>query len=365
MAMRSRFAATGSILGISALLLASCGAAPEASSDSSAKKSDHVACVVSDEGGFDDKSFNQNSYEGLVAAKEDYGIDFKKAESNSTDQYATNLTNMVQQGCKTIITVGFGLADATKASAAENSDVHYAIVDDGSIEADNVRPIVYDTAQAAFLAGYASAAQSKTGKVATYGGAQMPTVTIFMDGFAQGVEYYNQQKGKDVQVLGWDTKTQKGTFTGDFSDQTKGKTNTQTFLDQGADIILPVAGPVGAGTLEAVSEYNKDHADAPASVVWVDADGYETVDDQYKSIIFTSIQKKMKEAVESTIKDDADGKFTSEKYIGTLENGGVVLAPFHDFDSKVSDETKSELETVKQDIIDGKITVKTDGTPTK
>lgn len=365
MAMRSRFAATGSILGISALLLASCGSAPEESSSSgSGAKSDHLACIVSDEGGFDDKSFNQNSYEGVQAAKADYGIDFKEAQSNSSDQYASNLAQMVQSGCKTIITVGFGLADATKASAADNTDIHYAIVDDGSIKADNVRPIVYDTAQAAFLAGYASAAQSKTGKVATYGGAQMPTVTIFMDGFAQGVKYYNEQKGKNVEVLGWDTETQKGTFTGDFSDQTKGKTNTQTFLDQGADIILPVAGPVGAGTLEAVTEYNQSHADAPAAVVWVDADGYET-NENYKGIIFTSIQKKMKEAVESTIKDDADGKFTSDKYIGTLENGGVVLAPFHDFDSKVSDETKSELETIKQDIISGKITVKTEGQPTK
>lgn len=364
MAMRSRFAATGTILGISALLLSSCGAAPDsASSDSSGAKSDYKACMVSDEGGFDDKSFNQNSYEGLTAAESDYGIKIATAESGSSDQYTSNLSTMVQQGCKSIITVGFGLADATKASASENPDIHYAIVDDSSIEADNVRPIVYDTAQAAFLAGYAAAAQSKTGKVATYGGAQMPTVTIFMDGFAQGVAYYNEQKSKDVKVLGWDHDAQTGTFTGDFSDQTKGKTNTQTFLDQGADIIMPVAGPVGAGTLEAVSEYNKDHADAPASVVWVDSDGYET-NEQYKDIIFTSVQKKMKEAVESTVKDDIDGKFTSDKYIGNLENGGVVLAPFHDFDSKVTDETKSELDTIKQDIIDGKITVKTEGQPT-
>lgn len=363
MAMRSRFAATGSILGISALLLASCGAAPEESSSASGEKSDHTACIVSDEGGFDDKSFNQNSYEGLKAAEADYGVEIKEAESHSTDQYASNLSGMVQQGCNTIITVGFGLADATKASAAENADVMYAIVDDSSIEADNVRPIVYDTAQAAFLAGYAAAAQSKTGKVATYGGAQMPTVTIFMDGFAQGVKHYNEQKNASVEVLGWDTTAQTGTFTGDFSDQTKGKTNTQTFLDQGADIILPVAGPVGAGTLEAVKEYNEKNADSPAAVIWVDSDGYET-NPEYKDIIFTSIQKKMKEAVESTIKDNVDGNFTSEKYIGTLENGGVVLAPFHDFDSQVSDETKSELESIKEQIISGDITVDTAGKPT-
>ncbi len=363
MATRSRFAATGSLLGISALLLAGCGAAPEESASDNAENSDYMSCIVSDEGGFDDKSFNENSYNGLKAAEEDYGITIKDAESNGADQYNSNVTSMVQQGCNSIITVGFALADTTKQVAAENPDVHFAIVDDGSIEADNVRPIVYDTAQAAFQAGYVAAAQTKTGKVATYGGAQMPTVTIFMDGFAQGVEYYNEQKNANVEVLGWDTEKQTGTFTGDFSDQTKGKTNTQNFLDQGADIIMPVAGPVGAGTLEAVKEHNTKSSDQPASVVWVDADGYETNPD-YQDIILTSVQKKMKEAVESTIKDDMDGNFTSEKYIGTLENDGVGLAPFHNFEDQVSDETKSELNTIKEDIISGKITVETEGQPT-
>ncbi|MDO4917770.1 MAG: BMP family ABC transporter substrate-binding protein [Rothia sp. (in: high G+C Gram-positive bacteria)] len=359
MATRSRIAATGSIVGISALLLAGCGAAPdEASSSTNDKAKDYKGCIVSDEGGFDDKSFNENSYDGLSAAVKDYGIQKAEAESNSAADFGPNVNQMVQANCNMIVTVGFALADTTKEVAAANPNTHFAIVDDGSITADNVRPIVYDTAQAAFQAGYLAAAQSKTGKVATYGGAEMPTVTIFTQGFEQGVKYYNEQKGKNVKVLGTDS------FTGDFTDQTKGKTLTQNFLDQGADIVMPVAGPVGAGTLEAVKDYNQSHADKPASVIWVDADGYET-NPEYKDIILTSVQKKMKEAVESTIKDDIDGKFTSEKYIGTLENDGVGLAPFHDFDSKVSSETKSELDTIKEDIINGKITVKTDGTPTK
>ncbi|GAA1047214.1 BMP family lipoprotein [Rothia amarae] len=358
MATRSRFAATGTVLGISALLLAGCGAAPEESSSSNKEASDYKACIISDEGGFDDKSFNENSYKGVTAAKEDYGIQMSESQSESAADFNPNMTSLVQQNCNSIISVGFALADTTKQAAKDNPETHFAIVDDGSIEADNVRPIVYDTAQAAFQAGYLAAAQSKTGKVATYGGAEMPTVTIFTQGFKQGVDYYNKEKNKDVKVLGTDS------FTGDFTDQTKGKTLTQNFLDQGADIIMPVAGPVGAGTLEAVSEYNKSHSDAPASVIWVDSDGYET-NPNYQDIILTSVQKKMKEAVESTIKDDIDGKFTNEKYIGTLQNDGVGLAPFHNFEDKVSSETKSELDTIKDKIVSGEITVKTDGTPTK
>lgn len=356
-------ASAGSILGISALLLAGCGAAPEDSSKETGKKSDFLGCIVSDSGGFNDKSFNQNSYKGLTDAVKEYGIKEKKAQSNSETEYAPNLSQMVQAGCKLTITVGYGLAGATKEAAEANPNLHFTIVDDNSIKLDNVRPIVFDTAQAAFQAGYLAASQTKTGKVATYGGAQYPTVTIFMDGFAQGVAYYNKQKNAKVEVLGWNTETQSGTFTGNFEDATKGKTNTQNFLDQGADIILPVAGPVGAGTLEAVKEYNAAHADAPASVVWVDADGYETNPD-FQDVILTSIMKKMDEAITETIKADMDGKFTSEAYIGTLENGGVGLAPFHKFDSKVSDETKAELDKIKEDIVAGKIKVETAGSPT-
>ncbi|WP_346845068.1 BMP family ABC transporter substrate-binding protein [uncultured Rothia sp.] len=356
MATRSRFATIGTVLGISALLLAGCGAAPEESSSSNNKSSDYKACIISDEGGFDDKSFNENSYKGVTAAKEDYGIEMSKSESESSADFNSNMNSLVQQNCNTIVSVGFALADTTKQAASENPDINFAIVDDGSIEAENVRPIVYDTAQAAFQAGYLAAAQSKSGKVATYGGAEMPTVTIFTQGFEQGVKYYNEQKGKDVKVLGMDS------FTGNFTDQTKGKTLTQNFLDQGADVVMPVAGPVGAGTLEAVKEYNASHKDAPASVVWVDSDGYETNPD-YQDIILTSVQKKMKEAVESTIKDGIDNKFTNKKYIGTLQNDGVGLSPFHNFDDKVSADTKSELDTIKEKIISGKITVKTDGTP--
>ena len=81
---------------------------------------------------------------------------------------------------------------------------------------------------------------SKTGKVATFGGLNIPPVTIYMDGFWEGVQYYNQQKGKNVQVLGWDEKNQKGgTFAQSFTDQNKGKSITQAFIAQGADIDLP------------------------------------------------------------------------------------------------------------------------------
>lgn len=355
---------SAAMLGASALVLAGCGAPPAENAPSgsaAAGASDYLGCIVSDQGGFDDRSFNQSSHEGLMKAKADLGIQTREAESKAETDFVPNLDSMVQAGCNLTLTIGFLLGDATKAAAKENPDSHFAIVDYSDPEfTDNVKPIVYDTAQAAFLAGYVAAGTSKTGKVATYGGAQIPTVTIFMDGFADGVKYYNEQKNKNVELLGWDKEAQNGTFVGNFEDQGKGKTNTQNFINEGADVVMPVAGPVGLGTLDAVVEANAGGKDV--KVVWVDSDGYETAG-KGEEYILTSVMKLMGQAVEDVVKTDLEGNFDNTPYVGTLENGGVALAPFHDQDKNVPDELKSELETIKADIIAGKITVESEASP--
>lgn len=353
------------VLGASALALTGCGAAPEAAPTSAAGSApagaaDYTGCIVSDSGGFEDRSFNQSSYEGLTQAKESLGIKTKQAESQAATDFEPNLNSMVKGGCDLTVTVGFLLADATKKIAATAPDAHFAIVDDNSIEAENVKPIIYDTAQAAFLAGYLAAGTTETGKVATYGGMNIPTVTIFMDGFAEGVAYHNEKKGTDVEVLGWDSEAQNGTFTGDFESQGKGKTNTTNFVNEGADIILPVAGPVGLGTLDAVKELNAGGKDV--KVVWVDSDGYNTVPSG-KEFILTSVMKLMGEAVEDVITEDVNGNWDNTPYVGTLENEGVALAPFHDFDSEVSDELKTELDQLKADIIAGTVKAESPSSP--
>src|SRR6185437_10824826 len=102
------------------------------------------------------------------------------------------------------------------------------------IDLPNVYSLQFDTAQAGFLAGYLAAGLSKTGKVGTYGGQKIPPVTIFMDGFADGVAQFNKVKGKNVQVLGWNKATQNGSFTNDFVKQDEGKKVSDTLVAQGA-----------------------------------------------------------------------------------------------------------------------------------
>ncbi|MCU1516310.1 MAG: hypothetical protein JWQ75_1031 [Pseudarthrobacter sp.] len=347
-------------IGATALLLTSCGAPPEASSPT-ATASDYTGCIVSDSGGFDDQSFNQSSYEGLKKAEADLGIKVNQVESKTNNDFEPNLRAMVAANCDLTLTVGFLLKDATQAQAAANPESHFAIIDsDYDPPISNVKPIVYDTAQAAFMAGYLAAGTTKTGSVATFGGRKIPSVTIFMDGFADGVKYYNEKKGTDVKVLGWDKAAKDGSFTGDFEKQDVGKQLTQNFLDQGADIVMPVAGPVGKGAGAALMEAKAAGDDV--KLIWVDSDGFLTAP-EYKDIMLSSVMKLMGEAVEAVVKDDKDGKFTNTPYVGTLANEGVQLAPFHGFDAQVPADLKSELDQIKKDIIDGKLKVESASSP--
>lgn len=352
--------------GIVTLALAGCGGGTTSNGGGTTSEAKDAAtfkaCAVSDAGGWDDKSFNESAYNGLKAAQVSLGIQINTAESSSDTDFVPNVEAMVSDGCTLIIGVGFNLEQAIHKSAEQNTDLHYALVDssftDGqeTVTLENGRPLLFNTAEAAFLAGYAAAGMTNTGKVATFGGMKIPSVTVFMDGFVDGVDAYNKAKGTSVQVLGWDKATQNGSFTQDFDNQTLGKEQAQQFISQGADIIMPVAGPVGLGAAAAAK------ADGNTWIIGVDSDWYEANPD-YSSIVLTSVMKEIGASVEQSIKDSVDGKFSSDPYVGTLANGGVSLAPFHDFDAKVSDELKADLAKLTEDIKSGKLVIESQNAP--
>lgn len=269
----------------------------------------------------------------------------------------------MSQGCNLTIGVGFLLEDAIQEAAEANPDTNFALIDSAfsdenfePVELDNARPILFNTAEASFLAGYLAAGMSETGTVATFGGIQLPSVSIFMDGFADGVDKYNEDNGSEVQLLGWDKEAQEGSFSGDFDNQSQGQTLTEQFIAQGADIIMPVAGPVGLGAAAAASS-----ADG-VKLVWVDSDGYLTAS-EYSDIMLTSVMKGIGEAVQGVVSDTVDGGFTNEPYVGTLENEGVGLAPYHDFEGEVPEELNAKIEEYKSAIISGELVIETPNAP--
>jgi basic membrane protein A and related proteins len=352
----------GVLLGL-ALVAAACGEDKNdnASSDTTAGGSggsgDFTACQVTDTGGVDDRSFNQTAFKGLQDAASELGFEPNYLESTSEADFAPNIDELMSQDCKLIITVGFLLGDATAEAAQANPDQLFAIVDNDLFDTateqdrnfDNVAELVFSTDQAAFLAGYLAAGMTETGTVGTYGGINLPTVNIFMKGFQLGIEQYNEDQGTDVKLIGWDNAADDGLFTGDFTDQAKGRATTQSLLDQGADIIMPVAGPVGLGSIEAV-----EASGGNAKLIWVDTDGCVSVEESC-DLFLTSVMKNMDVAVKDITVAASNGDFEGGTNQGTLENDGVGIAPFHNFDDQVPQELKDRLDELKQQIIDGDI----------
>jgi basic membrane protein A and related proteins len=361
--VRGKIAAAAAI-SVMAMLATACGSntAPSGNTSSGpAASGKFLACMVTDTGGIDDKSFNQSSWQGMqAAATADSNIQVTYLPSTTSADYASNISTFIGKKCGIIVTVGFLMADATEAAAKANPSQKFAIVDCSyaseclsAPKEPNIDQLVFNTVQDGFLGGYLAAGMSKSGIVATYGGENFGTVTIYEDGFWDGVQYYNNQNHKNVKVLGWNEQTQKGSFIGNFTDDGAGQSLTNQFISEGADVIFPVAGGVGLGTAKAVQ--TADSAGKDISMEWVDTDGCVNAA-QYCQYMLTSVTKGIVQAVKTAVLSAAQGHFVQNNtYVGTLANGGAVLSPYHDYASKVPASLQAEIKTLESEIESGKI----------
>ncbi len=347
----------------SAAASAASSAAPSAAAS---QNTNWVACVAFDTGGLGDKGFNDLAKKGLDEAAA-LGMTTHYSEAKGSTDYAANIQRLLDQGCQSIIAVGFNQQQAVQTAALANTKVDFGLVDatwdpsgpDGKIgTADDIKQpanftgLDFQIDQAAMLAGYLVGGWSKTGIMGTYGGQQFPGVTRFMDGYYAGIKYWDQEKSASVKLLGWDASTQTGTFVnGDnpWGDAAKGESLASGFVDQGADVVGPVAGSTGNGSIKFMQSKG-------LWAIGVDTDQAVSLP-QYASAILTSAQKVIDNAVLDTFKMNANGNSGGGNYEGTLANGGVTLAPFHNFDSQISADLKAGIDALKAKLIDGSVKV--------
>jgi len=376
----TRIAATAAVV---ALAAAGCGSKSTASSGSSsssgsstsasssstsssggsASNANFQACMVTDTGGIDDRSFNASAWKGMQDAQSDGKAKVKYVQSATENDYVTNITSLEAQNCNLIVTVGGLMADATDSQAAAKPSQNFAIVDNSSADTKTNKPVPnvhgmeFNTAQGGFLAGYLAAASSKSGVVATWGGLNIPPVTIYMDGFWEGVQYYNTAKSKSVKVLGWDeTNPSSGTFSNSFTDTNKGKSITDGFINQGADIIFPVAGGAGRGATASAKG-------GKAKVIWVDTDGCVS-DSEDCSVFLASVTKGIENAVKKTVEDAAAGNFKGgTQDVLDLSSGGTDLVYGQQLGTSIPSDLQAEIANLKTQITSGAIKIKSPSQP--
>jgi basic membrane protein A len=292
--------------------------------------------LVTDVGKVTDGTFNQYAYEGLKRAEKELGVQIDFVETTNSSDYEKNIDQFATQKYDLIIGVGFLMGDAIKASAAKYPDLKFAIVDfayDPTIP--NVKGLVFNEDEAAFLVGALAAQLSESGKIGVVGGIEIPPVQKFVLGYEAGAKFINP----DIEVA--------KVYVPSFTDPAQGAEAAKNQISEGADVIFGAGGQTGSGAIQAAAEQG-------VFVIGVDQDEYNTTFKKGPAPkLASSALKRVDNAVFEVIKELVDGKFEGGLYIGNAANGGVDYAEFHD--AEISDEIKTKLDEIKADLASGKI----------
>lgn len=310
-------------------------------------KSPMRVAMLSDGGTFHDQGFNQNCREGieaLMAMGAPIFVQF--GETLDPANFELKLASFAERDYRLIIGIGYRMADAIAAVAAEYPRTLFACVD-ATYERPphNVWAMTFQVDECAFPAGYLAAAWAdkqdpKDPAVAWVGGMDVDSVNQFIVGFRNGVARYNKVKNKSVRVLGG--------HVGSFNDFAAGRDMAAGFIAEGADVIFGAGSFTGNGAIAAAKEAGK-------WAIGVDTDQYFTLLNE-SDIILTSCLKRMDRAVAQVVSAAIENQFWGgTSYVGTLANHGVGLAPFHDFEDQLPEPLKKELLDIQRGLLDGKL----------
>jgi basic membrane protein A and related proteins len=310
--------------------------------------------LVTDTGGVNDKSFNQSAWSGVQKAASEFGFDAKFIESKQPTDYEKNIDQFATENYDVIVTVGFLMGDATAIKAKQYPKIKFAIIDnsyfptkdskacpdtvkdcykDGGLS--NVTSLMFQEDEVGFLAGVLAAGMSKTGTVCTVSGMEIPPVQRYVIGYQNGAKWFKSAtKALNVYIPS-------------FTDPATGKTTGQSMISQGCDVVFGVGGNTGNGGLLAASEKS-------LMAIGVDVDQYNTYP-EVKGALLSSAMKNVDVAVYEYLKAVKNGGSTGGVVTANIKNGGVGLAPFHDWDSKIPADVKNKIKEATDGLKAGSI----------
>jgi basic membrane protein A len=293
--------------------------------------------VVYDLGGKFDKSFNEGVYNGATKFKKDTGVAFRDLEIQNDAQREQVLRKFAKDGFSPIMTVGFAWATALAKVADEFPKTKFGIID-MVVDKPNVQSIVFKAEEGSFLVGVIAAKTSKTGKVGFVGGMDIPLISAFECGYAQGVKYADSKDEVFANMT--------GTTPAAWNDPVKGGELAKSQIDRGADVVFAAAGATGQGVLKAA-------ADGGKLGIGVDSDQ----DNLFPGKVLTSMLKRVDVATYDSFKAAKDGTWKAGVQVFGLKDGGVGYAEDEWNKAILSAEAKKAADAAKADIISGKIDV--------
>lgn len=353
-------------LTLSALMitgLVGCGNSDGGSSTGEVK-GDLKVGMVTDSGTIDDKSFNQGTWEGILKAKDELGIDnnYIKPAGTTEADYMKEIGNLYDTDYKFIVTPGYKFETAIFQAQDKYPDAKFVIIDgspnNGKTGTENVAKVGENTIaiyfaeqEAGFLVGVAAALELKEGDLGFIGGMQIPAPQKFNWGFQQGIKYANENLGTNMTI-----KEENVIYEGTFDNVAGGQQLAATMFDRGVKAIFTAAGGVGVG---AINEAKARAANGEeAWIIGVDVDQYADGiydKEENKSIILTSAVKKVDTASFDMIKDELDGNFKGGQTLTFDAKTGGIGIP--EENPNLSKETQDKVAEILEQIKEGKIVV--------
>ena len=293
--------------------------------------------VVFDMGGKFDKSFNEGVYNGVEKFRTETGIAYGEFEVTVQAQREQALRNFARRGFDPIIAVGFEQEKPLRVVASEFPDTRFSIID-AVVDLPNVQSLVFKEHEGSFLVGVLAAMASKSGKVGFVGGMDIPLIRAFACGYAQGVKHVNAAAGVYQNMT--------GTTPAAWNDPVKGGELARSQFDRGADVVYAAAGGTGLGVLQAAADLGK-------LSIGVDSNQNHL----YPGSVLTSMLKRVDVASYNVYKSALEGTWTADVQVLGLAEDGVGWALDENNASLITDEMKTKVEQVRQDIVSGKIAV--------
>lgn len=319
--------------------------------------------LSTDEGGLNDKSFNQSADEGVKKAKKEFGVKYTAVEAQKKEDYEPNLQALVDDGSDLTFAVGYQLADAVTAVSGNNPNSKFAIID-SVVEADNVLSITFKQEEGSFLMGVIAGLTTKTNKVGFIGGKDNEVMQKFETGFAAGVKAVNPEAA--AGLISADGKNPGTTvkYADSFSDSGKGKELALSLYGAGCDVIYHAAGGVGLGMFQAAKELK----DSGKEVWAIGVDKDQAIElPEFKHIILSSMMKRVDTATYDATKSVVEGNFKAGvQSLGIAEDGvGMaettkdntapdVIAKAEEYETQIK-EGKFIVPTTRQEVIDFKL----------
>ena len=328
--------------------------APEASEPEKAEagSSELKVGLVTDVGTLDDRNFNQYSWEGALLGAGIIGApEPQSVITTESSEYDGNIQSFVDEDYNVILTVGFALGEATAAAAEANPDIHFVGVDQfqagddpvAGLGLDNYESLIFNEAQAGYLAGIVAASISESGEIAAIGGSgTIPPVVNYMRGYENGAMSVNPDVTVGLKYISDD-------LTVAFNDPTAGKTFADQLLQQNEniDVLFQVAGKTGNGVLQSVEE-------AGIYGVGVDVDQWVSTPDSAECIV-TSAEKKLTLAVsEAVVAAGEEAPRAGNVFYGA-DNEGIGLAPFYQFAELIDAETQGLIDDALAGMASGEL----------